>query len=43
MTLQLLKEAPKETQAIIENTLSSLNKIATKLNIQIPEKEISEK
>ena len=43
MTLLLLRAAPKETQAIIENTLSSLNKIAAEFNIQIPEKEISEK
>ncbi len=43
MTLLLLREASKETQAIIENTLSSLNKIAAKFNIQIPEEEISEK
>ena len=35
----LQKEAPKETQEVIENTLASLEKIAKKFNIEIHEIE----
>lgn len=34
MTFLLLREAPKETQEVISNALSSMKKIATKYNIQ---------
>lgn len=39
MLLLLIREAPKETQAVIENTLTSLRKIATKFDIQFLEEE----
>jgi len=39
ITLLLLKEAPEETQTIIEDTLASLNKIAAKFDIQSQEEE----
>jgi hypothetical protein len=35
----LQREAPKETQEIIENTLASLEKIAKKFDIECPELE----
>lgn len=35
----LLRQTPNETQTVIEKTLSSLSKIAAKLNIQVPEEE----
>ena len=34
MTFLLLREAPKETQEVISNALSSMKKIATKYDIQ---------
>ncbi|NHJ31863.1 MAG: PadR family transcriptional regulator [Asgard group archaeon] len=41
ITLFLLREAPEETQEIIENTLSSLKEIATKYEVQLQEEESS--
>ncbi|MHA1213535.1 MAG: PadR family transcriptional regulator [Candidatus Heimdallarchaeota archaeon] len=39
LTLLLLRKAPKETLAVIEATLTSLNTIAAKNKIQIPDDE----
>ncbi|MCK5184414.1 MAG: hypothetical protein KAQ95_08920, partial [Candidatus Heimdallarchaeota archaeon] len=38
LTLLMLREAPKETEKIIENTLTSLEEIASKYDIQLEEK-----
>ncbi len=39
LTLMLQREAPKETQEVIENTLTSLEKIAKKFDIECPDME----
>jgi DNA-binding PadR family transcriptional regulator len=41
ITLLLLREAPAETQTIVEETLTSLKKTALKFNIQLQEEENS--
>ena len=42
MSFLLLREAPEETQAVIENTLTSLKKIVKKYDIQYEEEENEE-
>jgi len=42
LTLFLLREAPEETEKIIENTLASLRKIALKYDIQLQVEENSD-
>lgn len=42
LTLFLLREAPKETEKIIENTLTSLKEIASKYDIQLELEEKSD-
>jgi DNA-binding PadR family transcriptional regulator len=39
MTLFLLREAPEETQKIVENTLTSLKELAKKYNVQLSEEQ----
>jgi hypothetical protein len=39
LLLPLVREAPNETQSIIEKTYTSLKNIATKYNVQFKEKE----
>ncbi|NPE07946.1 MAG: hypothetical protein GNW80_06675 [Asgard group archaeon] len=42
LTLFLLREAPKETEKIVENMLTSLKKIASKYDIQLELEEKSD-